>query len=253
MRKKIIFNCFFLLLLLFYFIFYILKIFLEHFTTNNNFKYSDKLTIENIKNLKKGQEIMTEMFKDFDRICRKYNLKYWCLGGTLIGVIRHKGWIPWDGDIDIGMLEEDYDKFKEKAYLLSSFIEFSEPKDKPCSKLRSIKAKYIYTKWSYNWDTEKGVHIDIFVFKKDNNYIYSNNNNNSICGTPDKPKRKIEDIFPLKRKHFEDFLVYIPNKYKKISEELWGGYPPKMIPIEKRFPHEGNIQIIENNFQILKL
>ena len=76
----------------------------ESFITYKDIKYSDNLTIENIKKLNHGQRIMTKMFKEFNSICRKHNIKYWCLGGTLIGAIRHKGWIPWDGDIDIGML-----------------------------------------------------------------------------------------------------------------------------------------------------
>ena len=48
------------------------------------------------------------MLKMIDKLCRENNLKYWCQGGTLIGAVRHKGWIPFDGDIDISMLEEDY-------------------------------------------------------------------------------------------------------------------------------------------------
>ena len=57
--------------------------------------------------------MMTNMFDKFNNICRRHNIKYWCLGGTLIGVVRHKGWVPWDGDIDLGILEEDYNKLKE--------------------------------------------------------------------------------------------------------------------------------------------
>ena len=213
----------------------------EYFTKYDGFEYSDKLSIEDIKNLKKGQKIMTNMLREFDRICRKHNLKYWCIGGTLIGALRHNGWVPWDGDVDIGMLEEDYIKFKNIVdNELSLDIEFSEPKDKPCSKLRSKKAKYIYTKWGNNWDQDKGIQIDIFIFKK--NYEMSNiKGNSAICGTPDKNERDYNDMFPLKEVLFKGFKVYVPNKYEKISKELWGNYPPEMIPKEKRYPHEGKI------------
>ena len=55
---------------------------------------------------------MTNMLKFFIDICNKYDIKYWAIGGTLIGAIRHSGWIPWDGDLDIGMMREDFNKFK---------------------------------------------------------------------------------------------------------------------------------------------
>jgi lipopolysaccharide cholinephosphotransferase len=58
---------------------------------------------------------MTEMLRSFDKVCRKYNLKYWCVGGTFIGTIRHHGWIPYDGDVDVCMLDTDYEIFRSKA------------------------------------------------------------------------------------------------------------------------------------------
>lgn len=51
-----------------------------------------------------------ESLKKFDYVCRKYGLKYWVAYGTLLGTVRHNGFIPWDDDLDIGMLREDYQK-----------------------------------------------------------------------------------------------------------------------------------------------
>ena len=56
------------------------------------------------------KEILLDMLKYIDEICRKNNIKYFLYGGTLIGAIRHKGFIPWDDDVDICVPYNEYRK-----------------------------------------------------------------------------------------------------------------------------------------------
>lgn len=57
------------------------------------------------------QSKLLEMMEDFDAFCRENKLSYFMLGGTMLGAYRHKGFIPWDDDMDIGMLRKDYERF----------------------------------------------------------------------------------------------------------------------------------------------
>ena len=61
------------------------------------------------------QKTILDIYIEFNRICEKYQLTYYAIGGTCIGAIRHKGFIPWDDDLDVAMPIDDYLKFKEVA------------------------------------------------------------------------------------------------------------------------------------------
>lgn len=65
--------------------------------------------------LRQAQLIDVRVLRIIDYICRKNDIKYWLDSGTLLGAVRHKGFIPWDDDIDIAMTREDYEKFLKLA------------------------------------------------------------------------------------------------------------------------------------------
>ena len=65
------------------------------------------------KMLRQLQMLELEMLIEVDRICRKHNIQYNIIGGTLLGSVRHKGFIPWDDDADVAMLRADYERFKK--------------------------------------------------------------------------------------------------------------------------------------------
>jgi len=63
------------------------------------------------------QKYLLEMIRWFHDFCESHNLRYYALGGTMLGAVRHQGFIPWDDDLDVGMPREDY----EKLYTLMKY------------------------------------------------------------------------------------------------------------------------------------
>ena len=123
------------------------------------------------KTLKELHKVGVEVLKEIDRVCKKYDIPYFLCGGTLIGVKRHQGFIPWDDDIDIGMLRSDYEYFEEcfikehsKDFYLHSL------KTDPNYWLSFIKVRKnnttINEKFVEKLDTHKGIFVDIFPFDK---------------------------------------------------------------------------------------
>lgn len=60
-------------------------------------------------NVRPYQDAILKVFREFQRLCAKHSLRYFAIGGTAIGAVRHQGFIPWDDDFDVAMPREDYD------------------------------------------------------------------------------------------------------------------------------------------------
>ncbi len=122
-----------------------------------------------LKDLRKAQLIMLDMLKEFDSICSEHNLRYWLDSGTLLGAVRHKGFIPWDDDIDISMPIEDYNKFLEIASNELSEDIFLQTKQSDrefkfdYAKLRSNRASIVeFHEKNREVNYHQGVFVDIF-------------------------------------------------------------------------------------------
>lgn len=125
--------------------------------------------------------VQLDLLIEFDRVCQENGIKYSLDAGTLLGAIRHKGFIPWDDDVDVVMLREEYEKLDKIAS-----EKFSEPyfwqtfrtdpdHGRGFSRLRNSSTTYILHS---EWDGEKscfshnqGVFIDIFICDKVPEYL----------------------------------------------------------------------------------
>ena len=118
--------------------------------------------------LRKLQLTQLELLREVDSICRKNNLRYFLSTGTLIGAVRHKGFIPWDDDVDVSMPYDDYIKFcKICETELDNKIFFLQTKDTDkyyeyiFAKLRLQNTLYI-RKGQEHMKYHHGICIDIF-------------------------------------------------------------------------------------------
>ena len=117
--------------------------------------------------LRKMKELEINMFAAFVEACRALNLRYYMVGGTLLGAVRHQGFIPWDDDIDVAMPRADYDVFCREGqrylpdYMFLQCLETEPAYNANFAKIRDKRTTFV------EYSVRKfpichGVYIDIF-------------------------------------------------------------------------------------------
>ena len=121
-----------------------------------------KIELEELKSIE------LDMVVWLDKVCRENNLRYFLTGGSLLGAIRHKGFIPWDDDIDIGMPREDFYKFRNivnsnNSYYRVAFYDTDKDYGYSIPKLLDTRTTLIDYKLGKGQET-LSVFVDIFIF-----------------------------------------------------------------------------------------
>lgn len=162
-----------------------------------------------------------QLLKEVDTFCRQHDLKLWLTFGTLLGAVRHGGFIPWDDDIDVEMMREDYDKLTQLLKTtpdLDFYPEFIHSK-KDCNIFLKIKHKKI-----------DGIFVDIFPLDELGDTL----SDNQRIALSSKMKRfrhslnnKISKL--IKSGKEEELLKFIEDKrktflkgHKENSDYVWG-------------------------------
>lgn len=125
------------------------------------------INIDNIT-LRKIQMIQLEMLIEVDRICKKCGIHYNIIAGTLLGAIRHGGYIPWDDDADVAMLRNEYEKFRKacKVELDTSRFYFQDHRNTKgyrwgYGKIRRKNTLFL-REYQEHMPYKQGIFIDIF-------------------------------------------------------------------------------------------
>lgn len=183
-----------------------------------------ELTSQQLKDIK---IIEVDILKEFISVCEKLGLQYYLMGGTMLGAVRHKGFIPWDDDIDVGMPRADYEIFLSKAQDMlpkNLFVQsFETDSDYVANfaKIRRSDTTFVEIAWKKR-KMNHGVYIDVFPLD-----YYPDDENGR------KQFSKKNRIY-ARRLFAEYCLENITFKYNLISVLLKIAYPSTGKVLKKR-------------------
>lgn len=118
--------------------------------------------------IEKNKEVLLQTLKAFNVFCEKHNIQYFAAYGTLIGAIRHKGFIPWDDDIDVYMTRKEYDRFLSyRSELCDADYRICDHQDEGCP---TSFARFYYANMSF-WEYKQfpfiiGTFIDVIPLEE---------------------------------------------------------------------------------------
>ena len=183
--------------------------------------------MEGISLTKQIQFNLLLLMDELDRICRKHSINYVLDGGSMLGAIRHFGFIPWDDDMDVVMLRKDYKKFIRvcKKDLDHSKFTLETTKTSKYYSYNFGKLKLNNTifeeQGSERVKEHKGIYIDIFPLDKTGKHIYKIQHKMSYLWQIVRWK-KINRLFVTKHVKLVSFLAAItPLKIVNINAEIW--------------------------------
>lgn len=166
--------------------------------------------------LKRCHSAHIKVLEDFRKVCSRHNLKWYALCGTLLGAVRHKGFIPWDDDLDICMFRDDYNLFMYYA--------------------KQEMPGYFFDTYD-SYAPEESQHYDFVGITRINNTYVANFDEQFMAKFCDFPYSAGIDLYPLDyvpdNPVYESalsvyrFLLMTGYKYKSIH---WVGYTPPPIP-----------------------